>query len=49
MLLLSCGWASHYCPTLKRKVSIKANPSKSVTLIERPVLSPEQNVSEFGG
>ncbi len=33
------------CPTLKRKVSRKANPSKSVALIERPVLSPEQNVS----
>ncbi len=33
------------CPTLKRKVSRKANPSKSVALIERQVLSHEKNVS----
>ncbi len=33
------------CPTLKRKVDRKANHSKSVALIERQVLSPQQNVS----
>ncbi len=33
------------CPTLKRKVGRKANHSKSVALIERQVLSPQQNVS----
>ncbi|XDV49410.1 hypothetical protein PO909_018663 [Leuciscus waleckii] len=29
------------CPVLKRKAGKKANPSKSVALIERPIFSPE--------